>query len=232
VICAIHQPQTFPWLGYIAKIIQSDVFVILDNVQFKKNEWQNRNRIKIAAGTQWLTVPVIHKFGQLINDVKINNTSNWQHKHIQALKTNYGKANYYSDLMPEIEHLYNKDWQNLAEFNIAGIKWILKKLVITTPIVVASEINELKNNTDTSPDDRLILITKLMQAGTYLSGAGGHDYLKTDLFPENKLQLIFQIFEHPKYQQLHGDFISHLSVLDLLFNEGPNAHSIIEGGIR
>ncbi|MBN2600717.1 MAG: WbqC family protein [Candidatus Marinimicrobia bacterium] len=232
MICAIHQPQTFPWLGYIAKIIQSDIFVILENVQFKKNEWQNRNRIKTVAGTQWLTVPVIHKFGQYINEVQINSSSNWQHKHIQALKTNYGKAKYYSNLMPEIEQLYSQDWLNLAEFNLAGIRWILEKLTICTPVIVASEIGELKNNPDISPDDRLILITKLMQADTYLSGAGGHDYLKTDLFPKNNLQLKFQIFEHPEYQQLHGDFISHLSALDLLFNEGSNARSIIEGGIR
>ncbi|MDO9549078.1 MAG: WbqC family protein, partial [Candidatus Marinimicrobia bacterium] len=197
-----------------------------------KNEWQNRNRIKITNGTQWLTVPVIHNFGQLICDVQINSGSNWRHKHIQALKTNYGRAIHYSELMPEIEQLYDGDWQNLAEFNLAGIKWVLEKLAIKTPLVVASEIDGLKKNADIGPDDRLILITKLMQADTYLSGAGGHDYLKTDLFLKNNLQLIFQNFEHPEYQQLHGNFISHLSILDLLFNEGPNAHSIIEGGIR
>lgn len=232
MICAVHQPQTFPWLGYIAKIIQSDTFVILDNVQFKKNEWQNRNRIKTNNGPQWLTVPVIHHFGQLISDVQINNNTSWRHKHIQSLKTNYGKALYFSEIMPEIEGLYNREWQSLAEFNVAGIKWILKKLAINTPIVIASEIEELKDNQDITPDDRLILITKLMQADTYLSGAGGHDYLQIDLFPKNGLQLIFQNYEHPKYQQLHGDFISHLSVLDLLFNAGPRACEIIKGGIR
>jgi len=232
MICAIHQPQTYPWLGYIAKIIQSDVFVILDNVQFKKNEWQNRNRIKTANGTQWLTVPVIHNFGQLIRDVQINSNTNWRHKHIQTLKTNYGKAKYYSEMMPDIEQLYDQDWQNLAEFNLAGIKWILEKLAIKTSLVIASDIEELKKNADISPDDRLILITKLMQADTYLSGAGGQNYLKTDLFPENQLRLIFQEFEHPEYQQLHGSFISHLSILDLLFNKGPSGRNIIEGGIR
>ncbi|MBU0713488.1 WbqC family protein [bacterium] len=232
MICAIHQPQTFPWLGYIAKIIQADVFIILDNVQFKKNEWQNRNRIKTVAGMQWLTVPVIHKFGQSINEVQINSQSNWQHKHIQAIKTNYGKSQYYHVFMPDIEQLYDRDWQSLAEFNLAGIKWVLEKLAIKTPLVVASEIDGLKKNADIGPDDRLILITKMMQADTYLSGAGGHNYLKTDLFLKNKLKLIFQNFEHPEYQQLHGNFISHLSVLDLLFNEGPNARSLIEGGIR
>ena len=76
MICSIHQPQTFPWIGYFAKIFQSDIFVILDNVQFKKNEWQNRNRLKTPAGWQWLTVPVIHRFGQLISEVKVNNTVN------------------------------------------------------------------------------------------------------------------------------------------------------------
>lgn len=232
MICAIHQPQTFPWLGYIAKIMESDIFVILDNVQFKKNEWQNRNRIKMQNGTQWLTVPVIHNFGQLIKDVVINNSINWRHKHIQSLKTNYGKAPYFTELIPGIEKIYNAEWQHLSDFNLAGIRWILDTLDIDTPIIIASDIRELEQRPDITPDERLILITKLLKADTYLSGAGGRDYLNFDLFPQKNIDLIFQNFEHPVYQQLHGNFISHLSVIDLMFNEGPNARDIIKGGIR
>ncbi len=232
MICSIHQPQTFPWIGYFAKIIQSDTFVILDNVQFKKNEWQNRNRLKTPNGWQWLTVPVIHNFGQLIGDVKINTTANWQNKHIQTLKTYYSKAPFFKLFFPEIEELYQKQWEYLSDFNISGIKWILDKLNIQTPIKLASGLIELQNKQEITPDDRLILITKIMKADIYLSGAGGKNYLNTGIFPENDLQLIFQHFEHPLYRQLHGKFISHLSILDLLFNEGYNSLNIIKEGIR
>ncbi|MCD6441844.1 MAG: WbqC family protein [Candidatus Marinimicrobia bacterium] len=232
MICSIHQPQTFPWIGYFAKIFQSDIFVILDNVQFKKNEWQNRNRLKTPAGWQWLTVPVIHRFGQLISEVKVNNTVNWRKKHIQTLKTFYGKAPFFKIYFPEIEELYQKQWESLADFNLAGIKWILDKLAIQTPVKIASDLKELQKHSEVSPDERLILITKIMKADSYLSGAGGINYLKTDLFPNNSLNLIFQKFEHPVYRQLHGKFVSYLSILDLLLNEGPYSLNIIKGGIR
>ena len=98
MIVAVHQPQYLPWIGYFHKIDQADVFVLLDTVQFKKNEWQNRNRIKTAQGPQWLTVPVGYKYPQLINEVAINNTVRWQHKQRQAILTNYRKAACYEYL--------------------------------------------------------------------------------------------------------------------------------------
>ena len=96
MIVSVHQPQYLPWLGYFDKIDKADAFVLLDNVQFKKNEWQNRNKIKAAAGGQWLTVPVMYRFPQLINEVEINNRERWQHKQQQALISNYKKAPYWS----------------------------------------------------------------------------------------------------------------------------------------
>ncbi|HCK99158.1 MAG TPA: hypothetical protein DHW42_03520 [Candidatus Marinimicrobia bacterium] len=232
MICSIHQPQTFPWIGYFAKIIQSDIFVILDNVQFKKNEWQNRNRLKAPTGWQWLTVPVIHRFGQLICEVKINNTTNWRNRHIQTLKTCYGKAPFFKIYFPEIEELYQKQWEYLADFNLAGIKWILDKLAIQTPVKIASDLKELQKHPEISPAERLILITKIMKADSYLSGVGGINYLNIDLFPDNGLKLIFQKFEHPVYHQFYGKFVSHLSVLDLLLNEGTHSLNIIKRGIQ
>ena len=232
MICAVHQPQTFPWLGYFAKIIQSDHFVILDNVQFKKNEWQNRNKIRTQNGWQWLTVPVLHHFGQLINEVKLNNTSNWRHKHLQALLTSYRKAPYFKQYFPELEELYHKNWQLLIDFNLTGIRWLLKVLNINTPITLASEMKEIPQIINLGAEERLIRITKALKADTYLSGAGGQEYLDQGLFPANQVKLIFQQFEHPVYHQLQSEFISHLSVLDLLFNEGPRSVQIIQGGMR
>ncbi|MBU4443463.1 WbqC family protein, partial [bacterium] len=128
--------------------------------------------------------------------------------------------------------LYQKQWECLSDLNLSFIKWILDKLDIHTLIKLASDLIELQNIQEITPDDRLIFITKIMKADTYLSGTGGKNYLDTGIFPENDLQLIFQHFEHPVYRQLHGKFVSHLSVLDLLFNEGYNSLNIIKGGIR
>jgi hypothetical protein len=91
MICAIHQPQYMPWLGYFDKIDKADIFIFLDDVQFKKNEWQNRNKIRTAQGWQWLTVPILHEFGQKIADVHIDNKRKWRHTHLRSIQLNYGK---------------------------------------------------------------------------------------------------------------------------------------------
>ncbi len=231
MICAIHQPQTYPWLGYFAKIMQADLFIFLDNVQFKKNEWQNRNKIRTPDGWQWLTVPVIHNFGQNINAVKINNSIDWRHKHLQTLRTYYGKAPYFGQYFSAIENLYGQDWGNLSDFNIATVRTIMAWIGLKTPTLIASEMDAFRENVQVSADERLIIATKAVGADTYLSGAGGHDYLDTALFPANAIRLIFQKFEHPIYRQTTNGFLPYLSVLDTLFNEGPQTYSIIKKGI-
>ncbi len=231
MICAIHQPQAFPWLGYFAKILQADLFVFLDNVQFKKNEWQNRNKIKTDQGGKWLTVPVIHNFGQDIKDVKINNREKWKHKHLQTFKTYYGKAPYFSQYFPELEALYNRDWEYLADFNIKIIHWLMTTLTIATETSIASRLTGLSAADSLSADERLVQICKIVGADTYLSGSGGQNYLDQSLFPRHDIQLEFQSYDHPQYQQLHGDFISHLTTLDLLLNHGPQSLEIIKRGI-
>jgi len=232
MICSIHQPQTFPWLGYFAKILQSDSFIFLDDVQFKKNEWQNRNRIKTSSGWQWITIPVIHNFGQTVAEVQINPKVNWRHKHLQSLRTCYGKAPFFSEVFAEIESLYERKWDSLAEFNMATVEWCLQKLGIQTAVSVSSRIEIPADPAAISPEERLILLTQAVGADTYLSGSGGHDYLEKTAFPAQNIELIFQQYEHPVYPQLYGDFISHLSILDLLFNHGQHSRTILEGGLR
>ncbi|HPC35467.1 MAG TPA: WbqC family protein [Candidatus Marinimicrobia bacterium] len=231
MICAIHQPQTYPWLGYFAKIMQADVFIFLDNVQFKKNEWQNRNKIRTPQGWIWLTVPVIHNFGQKICEVKINNAVNWRKKHLQTLQTYYGRAPFFKPYFEKLINLYQSEWQNLAQFNIASIRLLMSLIGIDTPTVIASEIKTLDDNS-LSADEKLITATKAVGSDCYLSGAGGHNYLQPELFSKNGIELRFQSFEHPVYRQMTTDFLPNMSVLDLLFNEGQRANSIIKGGIR
>lgn len=224
MIVAIHQPQYLPWLGYFDKIDKSDVFVLLDNVQYKKNEWQNRNRIKTARGWQWITVPVLYKFPQRIRGVRINNRVNWREKHLHALVCNYSKSPYFGDHRSFFEHTYNRNWEYLVDINTHMIKYLVKVLGITTKILIASDFS-LRDH----PTERLIDICKAVGADTYLSGVDGARYMDMEKFMQAKIKVIVQKFKHPIYNQLFGKFEPFMSIVDLLFNHGHESLRIIRG---
>ena len=225
MIVAVHQPQYLPWLGYFDKIDRADVFVLLDNVQFKKNEWQNRNKIKTSQGWQWLTVPVMYKYPQLISEVTINNRVNWQHKQKQAILSNYRKAHCYEFLEPFFKDFFSSTWGFISQLNIEMVKRLTAMLGIETPLYVASELGEFPQD----PDERLIAITKYFNADTYLAGMGGRGYMDLDKFSNNGIQVIFQDFKHPVYHQLFGNFEPFMSVIDLICNYGDRSLKIIRG---
>lgn len=225
MIVAVHQPQYLPWLGYFDKIDKADVFVLLDTVQFKKNEWQNRNKIKTAQGWQWLTVPVLYRYPQLINEVTINNKVNWQHKHRQAMVSNYKRAPYYEMLEDFLEGIFSHSWQSISQLNGEVVRRLATILGIDTPIYLASDLGEFPQD----PDERLIAITKHFGAGTYFAGMGGRGYMNLDIYDKNEIEVIFQDFKHPVYHQLFGDFEPFMSVIDLIFNHGDNSLTILRG---
>jgi hypothetical protein len=226
MIVSIHQPQYLPWLGYFDKIERSDVFVFLDNVQFKKNEWQNRNKIKTDQQWQWLTVPVIHKFGQKINEVEINNTVRWGKKHLTALITHYSKAAFFKEHIAFLEQTYAQEWKSLADLNMHLIKYLAKALGISnTEFVLSSEYESREE-----PNERLVDLCKQLEGDVYLSGKDGAKYLNLDAFEQEGIQVIFQDYNHPQYPQLYGDFVLYMSVIDLLFNCGPESLSILKKG--
>jgi hypothetical protein len=225
MIVAVHQPQYLPWLGYFDKIDRADLFVLLDNVQFKKNEWQNRNRIKTAGGPQWLTVPVTYKFPQRINEVGINNRERWQHQQRQAILSNYRKASCWDYVAPLLEEIFTPAWEFLAPLNIFVVKRLAEILGIATPLYVASELPAFPEN----PDERLIAIAKHFGADTYLAGSGGRDYMDLDRYESNGIKVLFQEYRHPVYEQKFGAFEPFMSVLDLLFNHGPESLTILRG---
>ena len=225
MILSIHQPQYLPWLGYFDKIDKCEIFVFLDNVQFKKNEWQNRNRIKTAAGNQWLTVPILHKFPQRIDDVKINNSVPWGRKHFNALSTNYSKAPFFDEYMPFFQETYFREWERLIDINIHTIMFITKAMGLSDKrFVKASDFNLQEGNTE-----RLVDICKKMGGDVYLSGKDGAKYLDLSLFEKENIDVIFQDYSHPCYSQLFSEFESNLSIIDLLFNCGPKSLSILRG---
>ena len=219
MIAAVHQPQYLPWLGYFNKIDRADVFCFLDNVQYKKSEWQNRNRIKTVDGWQWLTKPVLFQFPDNICDVRINNAVNWRRKHLQALVTNYGKAPYFSDFIGMFERIYATEWDLLAELNIELIREMMNLLGLEQKETALASGLRLRDD----PNDRLIDICRALECDTYLAGTAGADYMDLVRFAEAGIQVVFQEFIHPSYPQLFGNFLPRLSTVDLLFNCGPES---------
>ena len=225
MIVAVHQPQYLPWLGYFDKIDKADVFVLLDTVQFKKNEWQNRNKIKTAQGWQWLTVPVMYKYPQQINEVPINNRVNWQHKHRQALVSNYRKAPYFDVVAAVLDEVLSSPLEYIAQLNVEVVRRLVQMLGIKTQIYVASELGEFPQD----PDERLVALSRHFGAGTYLAGIGGREYMNLDTYKEWGVEVIFQDFQHPVYNQLFGDFEPFMSIVDLLSNHGDKSLTILRG---
>ena len=223
MIISVHQPQYLPWLGYFDKIDKADIFVLIDNVQFKKNEWQNRNKIKTANGWQWLTVPVMYRYPQLINEVEINNKDKWQHRQRQTIISNYKKTPFWSLLEEFFEEIFSSEWQYVSQLNIHVVKRLAGLLGITTPIHVASELGEFPED----PDERLIALTKHFNSDIYLAGGGGKGYMDMEKYDRAGIEVIFQEYRHPVYDQRFGDFEPFMSVVDLIYNHGEKSLEIL-----
>lgn len=216
--CAIHQPQFLPWLGYLSKINSADVFVFLDNVQFKKNEYQNRNKIRVGDEAKWITVPVSFTFGDTIRQVRIAGDPRWHRKLHMTIEHSYGKAPYFARFAPGLLDVLDQTWENLADLNQATVEWLMKCFEIKTKVLVCSNLPEFSPD----PTQRLVDICKYAGADTYLSGAGGRNYLDVKAFENAGIKLEFQEYLHPEYPQCYssGGFLSHLSAVDALFNCG------------
>lgn len=211
----IHQPQFLPWLGYLDKIDQADLFVVLDSVQFKKNEWQNRNRIRTAQGWQWLTVPVRHRFGQRIHEVRINESTDWRSRQLRALEMNYSRAPFRKEFLQEFGEMLHQETGSLASLNLGTVRWLLDKFGITTPIKLASTIQAREE-----PTERLIDICESVGATAYLAGPGAEAYMDMKKFRSTGIEVDIQVFQHPDYSQCYEPFVPTLSAIDLLLNIG------------
>lgn len=226
MIASMHQTEHLPWLGFFDKMRQCDVLVLLDTVQFARRDFQNRNRIKGANGPIWLTVPVASKgnFEQLIEDVEIVNAQDWRRKSWSAIQHSYRNAPCFADQRPFFESLYQRDWTRLVDLNVAVIRHLAGQLGIGTRLVTSSELGiRERGGTNVA-----LAVCRAVGATTYLSGAFGKDYLEEQRFAEASIAVRYQDFQHPTYPQQFGEFLPKLSVIDLLFNCGPESRSIIE----
>ena len=219
---AIHQPQFLPWLGYLDKIDQADVFVLLDSVQFKKNEWQNRNRIRTAQDWQWMTVPVLHDFGQQINAVRINQKTDWRTKHLKSLELHYAHAVHREPALAGLRAIYKHSWDRLADLNMAVLRWLLGEFGIKTPLRLSSDMPLPEE-----PTERLIAICRTAGATSYLAGAGAKGYMDFEKFEKAGIPVDVQDFHHPVYRQCYEPFVPGLSAIDLLLTcGGQSLHSL------
>lgn len=215
MIISAHQPAYDPWLGYFDKIKRSDVFVFLDTVQYEKNSFTNRNKIKTANGPVWITVPVIksNHFDSIMSDMKIDIRSNWRKKHLNAIYLAYKKAEFFDVIYPQLEELYSVEYENLVDMTWNHLMFWLGLLNINTKIIKSSALNISSKKSDLVFD-----ICKSLEADGYISGALGKDYLEMDKFNEAGIDVEFQDFHMMPYPQLHGDYIPNLGVIDFVMN--------------
>ena len=221
------QPTYLPWIGYFSLMDQVDTFVFLDSVQFDKRSWQQRNRIKTSQGELFLTVPVVTKGrqSQKIFEVEIDTTQRFSDKHLKTIKNNYAKTLFFSEYWEEISELFHRDCHFLADLNIALIEWFRTKLDIEVEFVKSSSLK-----IEGKKVELLIAICQEVGAESYLSPLGSKDYIKeNNLFRDSGITHLYQNYSHPHYQQLYGNFIPYMSILDLLFNEGDSSLKLIRG---
>jgi hypothetical protein len=222
MIVAIHQPHYLPWLGYMDKLDRVDAFVILDTVQFVRREYQNRNRIRTADGSMWLTVPVKGSYQALLRDIAVDNEKDWDHKHLQTLKLNYSRAPYFSEHVPFFTDTYAKRWEKLVPLCLHVLDYLKEVFGITTSLHMASDLSAREE-----PTARLVDLCKALGADTYISGAAGKNYMDMKLFEEARISVEFQDFNHPVYPQCFEPFESAMSSIDLLFNCGQEGFELL-----
>lgn len=231
MILSINQPAYLPWIGYYQRIYKSDIHLILDDVQIElrtKYSFTNRNKIKSKNGFIYLTVPLEtskNKFPR-INEVLIDNSQNWKKKHFDSIKQCYSKSNFFEEFIYIFEDAFSskKKWTRLIDLIDYFNDFILNYLDLknTKRIYRASEvpINFHKN-------ELILKYCEYFKTKKYLSGPLGINYLDLKTFKNREIKVIFDEFENYEYPQINGDFLSHMSIIDLLFNLGDKAKEYI-----
>ena len=227
MILTAHQPVYLPWLGLFHKIALADLFISFDQVQYQPKDWNNRNLVKTPSGPVWLTVPVLRKgyLSKTISEIEINNKEPWARKHLKTISLSYSKSPYYREYISIFEDVYSKKWHTLVELNEAMLKIFLGLLSIDVPVRSAGEWQFRGSKSDLVLD-----MCMQVQASDYIFGEQGKNYADSSKFRSNGVRDHYQSYNHPKYPQLHGDFLENLSILDLLFNCGPESISILLSG--
>lgn len=221
----IHQPEFAPWLGFFHKVSLADALILLDDVQFRKNYFQNRNCIRLGDGMQWLTVPVEHcGLPTKIHEVRIARAANpgWIQRMETILLQAYRGAPY-PKLMDEFFELLSRADDRLVSVTAPVIRWMLECFSLNPKILSSSSLP-----TTATGSRRILELCLAAGASTYLSGVSGRDYLDLESFERAGIQVEFQEFHHPVYPQMAPGFIPKISALEALFLLGPSAHRLLQ----
>jgi hypothetical protein len=225
-IVVILQPAYLPWIGFFDQLNRCDSFIFFDEAQYTKNSWRNRNRIKTKDGWTWLTVPVHYQFTeQKIKDIKIDNTQKWASRHWNLIKQNYSEAPYFELHQKFFADLYKKEWLWLCDLNLEIINYCATTLKISLNKIVKS--SQLTITPTNDVNQKNISYIKKVNGNIFLEGDLGKQIFDEKKFSDAGIKITYHAYKHPPYQQLHKPFIPYLSVIDLLFNEGPNSLNII-----
>lgn len=210
-----HQPAYLPWLGYFDKIKRSEIFIFLDTVQYEKNSFTNRNKIKTANGSVWLSIPVIKTshFEKKMSEMPIDKNSHWQRKHLNAIQMSYSKARNFKEIFPKLQIIYAREYDTLVEATWEHLMFWLDILDIHTKIIKSSELDVHSKKSDFVFD-----LCKAVNADYYISGALGKDYMEVEKFEKAGIEVEFQDYKHPLYSQLYGEFIPNMGVIDFVMN--------------
>lgn len=210
-----HQPAYLPWLGYLHRIAISDQFIILDDVQFEKNSYTNRNQVKGPNGAVWLTVPVSLK-GHLsakIRDIKIASDNRWAGKHLKTLNQAYSKSPFFNDHIDFFRTVFEQTWDHIVDINHVVLDYFLEQFAIDTPLVNQSELS-----LEGKKQELILDLCGKVNAAAFIFGKFGQDYVQREVFAAAGIEIFFHEYSSQPYPQLWGDFIPNLSALDMLFN--------------
>jgi len=211
MIVSIHQPAYLPWLGYLDRIAQSDTFIFLDMVQFEKNSFTNRNRIKTANGPLWLTVPVLSQghIGKTLLDLKIDNRQDWKTRHLRSIEQNYRKAPFFAERFARFAALYDVVEDGLADFCFRQLRFWADEFALSARILRARDLAAAG-----SKSDLVVSLCHAVNATEYLSGPQGRSYLDEPTFARAGIKVRYHDFMPQTYPQLFGDFLPAMAALD------------------
>lgn len=231
MIVSINQPAYLPWLGYFHRIAVADAHIVLDHVQFEKNSFTNRNKIRTRDGWSWLTVPVktAGKFGNLpIHEIEIANEKKWALKHWESLRLNYANAAFFSAHSAFFESVYARQWERLMDLMQETTACLLDAFSIKTKLYFSSQMD-----VSGKKDELVLNLCRELGATVYLSGPLGRNYLREELFRDAGITVRYDDYHHPTYRQVHAGFEPFMAAPDLLFNAGPaSLETILEGQER
>lgn len=224
----ISQPMFFPWVGMFEQIRLSDVFVYYQDVQFSKGSFTNRVQIKTAQGVKWLTVPLENvSLGQAIDEVKVNDSTNWRKQHLDFLKQAYAKAPYCKQMLALVESVYSRKVESIGMLSRLSQDVCCEYYGLD---VGRRFIDVRKLEIKGASSQRVLDVVKALKGDRYITGLGARNYLDHQLFEEAEILVEYMKYEKAVYPQLHGEFTPYVSILDLIANVGKEGIESIRSG--